>query len=465
MTNTPATDISTPLLFGRYRILERLGESRLATVYRATDERLRRTVLLHLLRKDLVGQEQMQQRFMAEANASAQRSHAALLEVFDSGEINGRPYMITEYAVGQPLRSLGALTLEHALLYTRQVVGAVAACQNRDLSYPPISSNNVLLIDEGRVKLVEGWLLPPDEVPLDVAHYRAPERTEGHPRGPASAVYALGLLLFELITGKRPIGGSDPWAVSQAHLTTHIPPLSQVRPLFHLPALEQVLVRATARDPGQRFPTVAAFGAALDQLWRDLSADTQRFTVASAPARRQQTNTDTAPQPLPAPPPIPNPIAAPAPSAPVEAEPWPLDRATLRRASVRRGMMGWIVILLLLFLVAFGSYIGASFIVDRLFAIQLPRVGLPDLGLDLPSWIPGVNQGEVLVVSNATALNVRDQPGLSSTVIEVIPNGTRVRKLEGPENVEGVPWVRVRAELEGRSIEGWVSQNFLVPLE
>lgn len=478
--NTPATDISIPLLFGRYRVLERLGDGRLATIYRATDERLQRSVLLHLLRKDLIGNEQSRQRFVAEANASAQCSHPALLEVFDSGNVEDRPYMITEYVAGQPLRALGVVTLEQALLYIRQVAGAVAACEARGVQHPPISSNNVLLVDEGRVKLVENWMLAPDEVPLDLAHYRAPERTEGQPPTPASTVYALGILLYELITGTRPVSGSDPWSVSQAHLTTRVPPLSHVRPSLCAPTLERLVERALAREPERRFPDVASFSTALDALWRDLSGDTQRLPVPpSAPPRRKHDRADAqqrapvsprgpvvAPAPMPVPAPQPKPVAAPR-IAPADEDNslWPIDRATLRRQMLQRGVVGWGVILLLLGIVVFGSYIGASYLVDRLFAIELPRPAVPALELELPDWIPAVNSGEILVV-NAPGLNIRDEPDLTqSTVIDVLPNSTRVRRLEGPTTVDGVPWVRVRAEIDGRTVEGWVSANFLVPLE
>src|SRR5919204_5950232 len=123
------TPTSLPILHGRYRIEEQLGAGRLAVVYRAYDERLQRMVLVHMLRKELVDQEPLRQRFIQEAHDGARRSHQSLLEVFDSGEVAGRPYMVTEYVAGRTLRELGALSLEEALLYFRQVVGAVATCQ------------------------------------------------------------------------------------------------------------------------------------------------------------------------------------------------------------------------------------------------------------------------------------------------------------------------------------------------
>src|SRR5918911_5646700 len=190
-----ATSTSHPILHGRYRIEEQLGAGRLAVVYRAYDERLQRQVLVHMLRKELVAQESLRQRFVQESHDSARRSHQSLLEVFDSGEVAGRPYMITEYVAERTLRELGALSLEEALLYFRQLVGAVAAAQAAGVPHPPITSNNVILVEDGHVELLENWRTSAADVALDAASYRAPERTAGGPASTATAVYALGLLL------------------------------------------------------------------------------------------------------------------------------------------------------------------------------------------------------------------------------------------------------------------------------
>jgi hypothetical protein len=458
-----------PLLFGRYRVLEQLGEGRLAGVYRAADERLQRAVLVHLLRKDLVGQQPLRQRFLDEAGSSARRSHPALLEVFDSGEVAGRPFMVTEFAQGRVLGELGALALEDALLYTRQVAGAVAVCQGLGLPHPPISSRNLLLVDEGRVKLLESWLTPLLEVALDLAHYRPPERTEGQPPTPASAVYALGLLLYELVAGRRPLSGNDPRTVAQAHLQLRIPPLSAARPGLYLPSLERLLARATARAPEQRPPDAAAFAEALDALRREVGADTQRLVVAPAPVRRRargqsasaaqatmgvdQWLAQAASQPAPAPDPYtqnPAPYAVP----PVQRG---LSRDEVRRQSLRRATLGWVVALLLLLGVAYGSYVGAGYLVDQFFAIKLPQPQLP--GLDLPPWLGGAR--ETYVVNIAEGLNLRDGPGIGTTIVDVIPNGTRVQQIEGPAEADGVTWLRVRGEIDGRTFEGWMSLKYL----
>lgn len=478
MTDASARGISTPVLLGRYRISERLGSGRLAVVYAAVDERLQRQVLVHLLRKDLADQPRLADRFRAEISASAQRSHAALLEVFDSGEITARPFVVTEYVTGRPLRTLGAVALEPALLYVRQVANAVALCQTSAILHPPISSANVLLVEEGRVKLVENWLLPPDAAGLDLAHYRAPERSAGGPPGPAAAVYALGLLLYELISGARPVQGSDARAVAASHLAFQLPPLQQSRPGLYAPGLEQLLVSATARDPQARFADAAAFSAALDAFWRNSSAATRPLAVAPARTGRRAQPPRDPPTPVLAPPVAGTPppaTIAPAPDPPaLETLPLqpdaatagqlpPLSRSAARRRSRRHGLTGWLVMLGLVLLVAFGSYLGATILVERVAGLQLPRPGLDGVGISLPGWLTGSDQQNVLIVNIVEGLNLRDAPGLDSNVLVTIPNGAPVQKLAGPTNVDNIPWLRVRAEFDGRVIEGWMSENYLKP--
>jgi hypothetical protein len=481
MTHEPDAGTGTPLVLGRYRVQEQVGVSRLTSVYRATDERLQRYVLMHVLRKDLVEQEQLRERLVTEINASAQRSHPALLEVFDSGEINNRPFMVTEYVNGRPLSDLGVLALEDALLFTRQVIGATTACVARRLPHPPISSKNILLIGEGQVKLVENWHMPPAEATLDLAHYRPPELTSGEPPNPSSVVYSLGILLYELVTGTRPVSGSDAQMVAQEHQYARIPPLSQVRPLLYLPTLESLLARATARFPEQRIPDVILLGEEIDLLWRNLSTDTQRLTIPPTPRiipssfrRVPQAATDVLPVP-----PRPDPFAPSAADAAggTGADPWGVSapHQPIPQPSLLRNCIGWMITLLVLLGIAFGSYTVAGLAVERVFAIKIPQPELPDLGLSWPEWewLPSFGGGPVWIVNINEGLNLRDEPGLSTNIIAVIRNGARVRQMGDSRVVDNVEWVRVRARNEdiqsatveqpGTTIDGWMSLRFLKP--
>jgi hypothetical protein len=490
MREASATPTAAPLLFGRYRVAELLGETRLALVYSAADERLQRRVLVHLLRKELVGQERARARFIAEAAQMARRSHQALLEVFDSGEAGGRPFLVTEHSSGRPLRSLGLLTMEQALLYLRQVAGAVAVCQSErgpelpvGLYHPPISSSNVLVVDEGRVKLVDSWLQPPDAVQADLAHYRAPELSEGQQPTPASAVYSLGLLLYELVTGVRPVSGEDARATALAHLSARIPPLRSARPALYLPAAERLLARATARSPELRFADAQGFTDALDTLWRDLGAVTQHLAPlrparvqrieATPPGPRPDASAPVAPAPpLPTPPQRRGGLAEVAQSITGRfTRQQPVDPGELRRQNLVRGLVGWLVMMGLIALVAAASYVAVNALADRVADGSGPSVpGLPSLPAPPQGgplgWLDMLfARDEVYIVNIAEGLNLRSDPSVNGAILEVVPNGSPVRKLEGPQVADNIPWIRVRAEVGGRAVEGWMSLNYLLPEE
>jgi eukaryotic-like serine/threonine-protein kinase len=438
MTRASAAS-SSPLLSGRYRVFEQLGEGRLATVFAAFDERLQRRVLVHLLRKDLVERAALRQRFLDEASSSSQRSHPALLELFDSGEIGRRPFLITEYAEGPTLRSLGMLAPEQALLYGRQIIAAVHVCQSRNLPHPPISSSNMLLVQAGQVKLLENWRMPPADIAFDLAHYRAPERVRGAAPTSSATVYALGILLYELLSGRRPISGTDARAVLQAHLTTRLPALAQLKPALLVPALDEVLARATEPDPLQRFANAAEFGAALDAIWRQQSSETQPLPARPVRPARQRTAAATplAPATTPAlPPPGPRPIRS----------------AERRQRAFQHGLRGWIAVLVLALVIGLGGYALVGLAIDQLFAIQLPRI-------ELPGW-PGGADAAVLVV-NTAALNLRAAPNLESEVLTILPGGSRVQQIGGPREQDRITWIEVRVERSGEQFEGWVSLAYL----
>jgi eukaryotic-like serine/threonine-protein kinase len=471
MADATVTPTAVPLLFGRYRVQEQLGTTRLSSVYAASDERLQRQVLIHLLRKDLASQERMRDRFISEIAQSAQRSHQALLEVFDSGEAAGRPFMITECVRGRPLRGMGVLSVEQVLLLMRQVAGAIAVCQSHvaaDMSgglyHPPLSSSNLLMVSEGRVKLVENWQMPLDEVLADLAAYRAPELSEGQPLTLACDTYSLGLLLYELLTGERPVSGGDAQSIALAHLNVRIPPLAQCRPSLYLPKAEQVVAKATARYPEHRYANAQEFAVALDALWRDFAASTQPL----APPSVRHT-----PQPVSPPPPV---VAIPRPrnsggtdhiSRPVLPS---VSVNTVHMRNITRSLVGWLVMIGLLCVVATGSYMGVSALINQFSGISMPNLpslpGLPSItthGNPL-SWLGGFFKHDTIYIVNlAEGLNLRAQPDMynDANIMIVVPNSTPVTKLQDPVVRDNIPWLRVSVEVGGKHYEGWMSLKYL----
>lgn len=466
-----ATPASLPILHERYRIEERLGTGRLAVVYRAYDMRLQRAVLVHLLRRELGDQPTLRQRFLEEAQNSARRSHRSLLDVYDSGELAGRPYIVTEYIAGRSLRELGALTPEHALLYFRQLVGAVAACQAAGVPHPPISSANVLLVDDGRVELLENWEQPLAEVAQDLVAYRPPERSSGTAPTAAGAVYSLGLLLIEMLTGQRVVQGQDAAALVQAAHQPHIPALSQLLPRVYAPSLDTLIQQMTALDASQRPADAIVLSQMLDGLRRDLLGETQRLPVpppAPSVGERVRRSTTQIRRPVLQKRAQAGPAAAPQGQHQLlQSAAAPADNASLTKPPSLRAMIGLVIMLSLFVIVGFAAYYLTSLAAENLAHVRLPRpeIQIPRPNVNLPEWLTGVvgGQGEILevMISDPDGLNLRDAPGLKSNVIRTLPNGMQVRKIAEAREADGVNWIPVRVRIDGQDIEGWVSALFV----
>jgi serine/threonine protein kinase len=488
-----ATISTTPsLLHGRYRIIERLGDSRLATVYHAEDERLKRAVLVHMLRADLMQQPRLHQRFTEEAQRGAQRSHPGLLEVYDSGEVDGRPYMVTEHVAGRPLAEVGALAVDEALNVLRTVADAVALTQAQRAPHPPISSRNVWLIPGGRVVLLENWLAAPQEIALDLAPYRAPEQRRGVAPSPASSIYALGILGWEVLVGRRPFHGATATEIGQQQLQAEPPLISQMRPTLFSPELDRIVARSIALDPQHRYPTPADFVHALDHYIAAANAPTGRLadlpqpTIETQPLRQSLLRWPLRqPEPAIAPPPPPPVIATPPQTLP--ARPPTADqharkrqvqeaiRHKLRRWGCMRTLIKGSIWLIVAFLVLYGSYLGVRYAVDYAYgqaqqidvrewiSRQLPNINellpWPDINEVIPSWLHtlSVDQPTYRVTQ---PINLRSEPSAASnaTIIQVLAPGTRVQQ-QGPPQADpgGQPYQWIRVVVLDNGSEGWIA--------
>ncbi|HEX6290446.1 MAG TPA: serine/threonine-protein kinase [Herpetosiphonaceae bacterium] len=489
-----ASPTTPPLLHGRYRILARLGESRLATVYHAEDERLKRKVLVHLLRAELVQQPNLRQRFEEEAQRGAQRTHPGLLDVYDTGDVGGRPYMVTEDIAGRSLAEAGMISASEALSAVRTIVGAVALAQTQGVPHPPISSRNVWLLPGGRTLLVESWHVPTSQIPLELAPYRAPERLTGGPPSPATTVYALGLLAWEAFVGHRPFGGATPDEIARQQRQGDLPTISQARPAIFSPELDRIVAQAVAVDPGMRYPTPTDFGRALDHYadattaqtgrlaalphaWNDpTTISEQRSSRLRLPRRRAQTAT----APAIAPPPPPPVIAEPPPETRtvVRPRPAPLDQRTLdkqiqhhvrrevRRQGCQRALIKRSLQLLFVFLLLYGGYLGLRYAVDYTTGrIQQIDVGewisrqLPDPNDFIPSWLrdPGSVVASYRVIAPT---NLRERPGATedNPPIRVLEPGVRLQQIGVAQpDPQGGPYEWLPVITLDNATSGWIA--------
>jgi serine/threonine protein kinase len=495
-----ASPTTPPLLHGRYRILTRLGEGRLATVYRAEDQRLKRTVLVHLLRAELVQQPNLRRRFEEEAQRGAQRSHPGLLEVYDSGEVGGRPYMVTEDIAGRPLAEAGPLSPSEALSALRTIVSAVAMAQTQGVPHPPVSSRNVWLLTGGRVVLLENWDITPAEITRDLAPYRAPERARGAPPSPATSVYALGVLAWEAFVGRRPFTGATAEAIAQQQAQGELPPVSQERPALFSPELDRIVAQAVAADPSMRYTAPTDFGRALDHYNDAVSAQTGRLAArpysgisAAVPAQpepstvrqrrssrlsRASQPSQTQPAPAIAPPPPPPVIqSAPPPQTRTVAPKAVYDqrgmqqqirrevKREVRRQGCQRALIKRSIQLLVVFALLYGSWLGIQFAVDyasgqvqQLNPSEWISSRLPDIDDFIPDWLrdPG---SLVATYRVAQPVNLRSQPNATDdTLVAVLEEGTLLQQI-GPaqSDATGQPynWIQVIVIPDGQ--RGWVA--------
>ena len=489
-----ASPTNSPLLHNRYRILSRLGEGRLATVYRAEDERLRRQVLVHLLRTELMAQENLRRRFEEEAQRSAQRSHPGLLDVYDSGDVAGRPYMVTEDITGTSLAEAGQLNPGEALSAVRTIVSAVALAQSQGVPHPPISSRNVWLLPGGRTVLLENWTIPPSELTRDLAPYRAPERSQGGPPTPATSVYALGILAWEAFVGHRPFDGAlAPGA--------EVPPISSARPTLFSPELDRIVAQAVASDPGLRYTTPIDFARALDHYADASTAQTGRLAalphtvlptqaaasvvqpaqvepMAQRARRVLRRSGTTGVAPAIAPPPPPPVISEPLPTRSVIARAPQYDQRTIdkqvkrqikrevRRQGCQRALIKRTAQLLFVFLLLYGTYLGIGYAYDyatgRLAQIRPTEWlfnQLPDPNDFIPGWLR--NPGDLTATYRVTRpARLRSEKGATddTTIVRVLEAGARVQQIGPPEaDPNGQPYTWMRVVVLDDGTQGWIA--------
>jgi hypothetical protein len=328
---------------GQYRITGVLGRGGMATVYRATQERLGRDVAVKVLRDTL--DPQAEQRFDREARAVASLSHPNILPVYDYGEDEGRRYIVTQYIEGG--RSLerrvaeGPVPPAEAAALTIRVLEALAYAHGRGVIHRDIKPANILLPrpdwpllgDFGIAQSAaeQTQLTSAGEI-IGTPNYMAPERATGQPSDARADLYAVGVVLYELLTGRPPFAGDGPLAVLLKHVQDPPPPPHSLNPAVPAP-LEQVVLRALEKEPARRFQSAAEMADALraaatpEALARSFPgpAELGPWPDSRPPSPRRE------PPPYPPPGPVPTPRPTPAPRQPAAPAPAPRPAAQSRR--------------------------------------------------------------------------------------------------------------------------------------
>lgn len=275
---SPRTTPSAPapgLVGGRYALRGEIGRGGMATVHRARDEVLQREVAVKLLHAHLAGDDAFLDRFRREARAAAAVHHPNVVTVHDWGETPEGAYLVLQLVEGCSLREVlrrrGRLTAGEALAVLGPAGDGLGAAHVAGLVHRDVKPENVLLAVEGGVRITDFGLARAAasatstfgaDVVMGTPHYLSPEGVRNEPLSPPADVYALGVVLYECLTGRPPHEGDSPFATAVAHTSRRVPPPSEIEPTVAA-AVDEVVRRATSPDPTDRYADGAAFAAAL----------------------------------------------------------------------------------------------------------------------------------------------------------------------------------------------------------
>ena len=277
----------------RYKVVSRVGSGGMADVYAAEDLQLGRRVALKVLHERFAQDKEFIERFRREAKSAASLSHANIVSVYDSGEWKGNYYIAMELLEGRSLdqivREEAPLTPERAIEITEQVLRAARFAHRGGVVHRDFKPHNVIVDAEGRVKVTDFGIARAgaSEITqtgsiMGTARYLSPEQAQGEPTGPSSDLYAIGILLYELLTGTVPFEGESVVAIALRHLSEPPrPPSTLVSSIS--PNLDAIVLRALAKDPANRFADADEFLAALAGERERLRAEDGSRTASFAP--------------------------------------------------------------------------------------------------------------------------------------------------------------------------------------
>ncbi len=265
----------TRLLNNRYQILEQLGKGGMAIVYRARDTMLERSVTVKVLRENYSRDPAFQERFRQEARAAANLSHPNIVTVHDFGLDNGQLFIVMEYIPGMDLKALikqrGRLSPEEAVPLLIQACAGIGYAHRAGLVHCDVKPQNMLVTPDMRLKVTDFGIaralstIHPKEksdVIWGSPQYYSPEQASGAAPSPASDVYSLGIIMYEMLTGSLPFHADTAAELSRMHIEAEPEPISKVLPDIS-PVLEQIQTKVLSKEPSQRYRTADQLGRVL----------------------------------------------------------------------------------------------------------------------------------------------------------------------------------------------------------
>jgi serine/threonine protein kinase len=263
--------------FGRYEIKGEIGRGGMATVYHAYDPRFEREVALKVLPREMLHDPQFRTRFEREAKTIAMLEHPAIVPVYDFGEEDGQPYFVMRYMTGGALTDRmknGAITIQEAAHLYERLAPALDEAHTKGIIHRDLKPGNILfdqygepyISDFGIAKIAAAQQTNvTGSAIIGTPAYMSPEQAQGESIDGRSDIYALGVILFELLTGQQPYHGDTPMSVVVKHITDPIPHILDVMPDLP-PDIETIIDKALAKDRELRYPTVKALSTALNTV-------------------------------------------------------------------------------------------------------------------------------------------------------------------------------------------------------
>lgn len=262
----------------RYKIVGELGAGGMAVVYRAIDTMLDRSVAIKVIRTEEASREKFVRRFLREAKTLANLSHSNIVKVLDYGEHEGDPYLVMEYIAGGALKaSLGKpMPYAEAAALLAPVARALHYAHQQRIVHRDVKPENILINDSGQPMLSDFGIIKLLDVEesqgltgtgrvVGTPAYMSPEQIRGRDVDGRSDIYSLGVVFFEMVTGRKPYNAATPIELSMQHLHAPIPKAKQF--VRDLPAeVEQIIVKSLAKSPEDRYQTMLAFAQDLEKL-------------------------------------------------------------------------------------------------------------------------------------------------------------------------------------------------------
>lgn len=252
----------------RYQIIRLIGEGGMANVYLAHDIILDRMVAVKILRGDLADDEKFVRRFQREAIAASSLTHPNIVGMYDVGEDNGDYFIVMEYINGKTLKSLikkrGALTLPEVMDIMIQLLDGVKCAHDSYIIHRDIKPQNVLILDDGTVKITDFGIatalnnneLTQTNSVMGSVHYLPPEQANGKNSTVKSDIYSIGILMYELLTGKLPFKGDNAVEIAIKQMREEIPSVCLINP--EIPqSVENIILKACAKNPKNRYDSAA----------------------------------------------------------------------------------------------------------------------------------------------------------------------------------------------------------------